>query len=460
MSDLSQLDPRWTPMRPHATQHAYWNSPHRFNLLPCGRRSGKTELFKRKLVKRALRANTPWVPAFFAGAPTRDQAKRIFWDDLKALVGKEFMLRPPSESDLMIKLVTGAEIWVVGLDKPERIEGKPWDGGGLDEFANTKPKAWPENIRPALSDRMGWCDLFGVPEGRNHYYDLNQRALADMEAKGAESEWGTFSWPSRDILPASEIEAAMRDLDELTFKQEYEASFINFEGRAYYQFDDRLHCKPLKYDPKQPIALCFDFNVEPGVCAIIQEQIIPGFFERDPKTGAQLLNRPLFGTGVIGEVHIPRNSNTPAVCRRIVKDWAQHQGQVRCYGDATGGARGSAQVDGSDWDLVEKELRPTFKDRLSFRVKSSNPAERSRINAVNTRFMNRAGDIRMLVDRSKAINVVKDFDGVTLLKGGSGEIDKKINPMLTHISDAIGYYVEYEFPVISQQVVKTKLSGV
>jgi hypothetical protein len=36
----------------------------------------------------------------------------------------------------MIKLVNGAEIWVIGLDKPERIEGKPWDWGILDEYGN------------------------------------------------------------------------------------------------------------------------------------------------------------------------------------------------------------------------------------------------------------------------------------------------------------------------------------
>ena len=48
------LTPRWTPLRPHPLQSQYFNSPHRFNVLPCGRRSGKTELAKRKLVVRAV----------------------------------------------------------------------------------------------------------------------------------------------------------------------------------------------------------------------------------------------------------------------------------------------------------------------------------------------------------------------------------------------------------------------
>ncbi len=77
------LTRRWTPLRYHPVQQAYWSSPHRFNTIPAGRRSGKTELAKRKLVKRALAGTKFDPPRFFAGAPTREQAKRIFWDDLK-----------------------------------------------------------------------------------------------------------------------------------------------------------------------------------------------------------------------------------------------------------------------------------------------------------------------------------------------------------------------------------------
>jgi hypothetical protein len=463
---------RWTCMKLHAKQKAYWDSPHRFNVVPAGRRSGKTELAKRKLVRKALTTATPWAPAFFAAAPTRDQAKRIYWEDLKALT-RGLRTEKPSETELKITLVTGAAIWVLGLDKPERVEGSPWDGGILDEYGNTKPKAWPTNVRPALSDRNGWCDLIGVPEGRNHYYDLDLEAIAMMEELGAKSEWGHFHWTSGEVLPlygrAAEVEAAKRDLDELTYDQEYNASFVNFSGRAYYTFDSRTHCKKLAYNPLNTLDICFDFNVEPGVAVICQEQVMPGQYERGTLSrdgrvvynaqAAPLLDRPLTGTGVIGEVHIPRNSNTPAVCRRIVKDWGAHKGRVVCYGDATGGARGTAQTDGSDWDLIEKELRPTFKDRLSFKVKPANPAERARINAVNARLKSITGDIRLMVDPSKAPNLIKDLDGVTTLEGGSGEIDKKKNPLLTHMTDALGYRVEYDFPVSGEGVVRVQIAG-
>jgi hypothetical protein len=434
-------------LRPHAAGEAYSLSKHRFNTVAAGRRSGKTERAKRKLVRAAVSATTSWEPRFFAAAPTRDQAKRIFWDDLKLLVPRPLMAERPSESELKIRLVTGAELFVVGLDVPERIEGSPWDGGVITEFANVHEDAWPKNIRPALSDRNGWCDLEGVPEGRNHYYDLDRRARAMMKERGDASEWGSFSWKSSEILSAEEIAAAKEDLDELTYQQEYEASFINFEGRAYYVFEEDIHCAPLAklYNPKAPLIFAFDFNVEPGVAAVIQELTLP-----NGQTG----------TAIIGEVHIPRNSNTPAVCRRLIKDWGEHPGLVRCYGDATGGSRGSAKVEGSDWDLITKELRPVFRERLDIRVKDHNPKERARINAVNSRLRTAGGAVKMMVDGHKAPHVVRDLEGVTLLEGGSGEIDKKIAPSLTHISDAIGYYVEYEFPVLERAMQKIQLGGI
>jgi hypothetical protein len=439
------LTPRWTPLRYHPIQQAYWASPHRFNTVPAGRRSGKTELAKRKLVKRALTGTAFDPPRFFAGAPTREQAKRIFWDDLKALVPRHLLRARPLKVDLMIPLINGAQLWVVGLDRPERIEGSPWDGGVLDEYGNMRANAWPEHIRPALSDRGGWCDFTGVPEGRNHYYDLDRAARAQMTAlRGSNNDWASFHWISADILPAREIAAARRDLDDLTYKQEYEASFVSFQGQAYYPFAETSHCARLAYDPRADLVFCFDFNVAPGVAAVLQEQRLPN---------------GLHGTGVIGEVYIPRNSSTPAVCRRLIADWGAHQGTVTCYGDATGGARGSAKVGGSDWELIRAELSPVFGERLRQSVARANPPERVRINAVNARLKNAAGDIRLVVDPEKAPHVQRDFEGVRLLAGAAGEIDKKADPELSHLSDAIGYYIARQFPLVVREITAHATEG-
>ena len=86
-----------------------------------------------------------------------------------------------------------------------------------------------------------------------------------------------------------------------------------------------------------------------------------------------------------------------------------------------------------------------------------NPAERARVNAMNTRLLTGDGVIRLMVDPARAPNVVKDLEGVRTLAGGSGEIDKKATPALTHISDGLGYYVEAEFPVAKRAAVVTPL---
>lgn len=437
------LTPRWYPLRPHSIQWKYANSPFRFNVVPAGRRSGKTELAKRKIVIRSISPTSFGTGRFFAAAPTRDQAKRIYWDDLKAMVPEWMRLARPSESDLIIYLINGAQLHVVGLDKPERLEGSPWDGGILDEYGNMKAKAWGANIRPALSDRRGWCDLIGVPEGRNHYYDMRNKAIADITGT-----YGHFTWFSSDILPEEEIIQAEEDLDPLTFQQEYEGSFVSFQGRCYYSFTDQNVLKDLPYMNNHPISFCFDFNVEPGTASIIQEwdvtqlrSIFKRPFPRFPRQGSVSL--------CIGEVYIPNNSTTEAVCRRLLKDWGDHYGKVRIYGDATGGARKSSQTMGPDWDIVKAMLQPHYGQNFIMRVRDSNPSERHRINCVNSRCRSLKGIRRFFVDPSKAPHVVTDFEGVQLLEGGSGEIDKgkKSDKRLTHLSDGIGYFMEREHSI-------------
>jgi hypothetical protein len=433
-------------MKEHDEQARLVSSLARFRVVPAGRRSGKTELVgKRQMIQRCLSCHDPSSryfrpfadPRFFVAAPTRDQAKRIYWSDLKALTPKWSMSKAPNESHLVISYITGAELHVLGMDRPERVEGTPWDHGLLDEYGNMKKQTWEAHVRPSLSDRKGGCDFIGVPEGRNHYYDLYKRAQkrkAEALAKGLYPTWDVFWWPSRDILDSDEIEEAKQDLDELTYQQEYEGSFINFTGRAYYAFQEHLHCKRMFYDKFSDLILAMDFNVAPGVAVIMQEQVLPG-------------NLGFTGTGIIGEVYIPRNSNTELVTRKFITDWGKHKGRIFVYGDYTGGSSKSSSLMGSDWEIVKRMLRAHFDpEKLFFRIKP-NPRERDRVNSVNSRLLSMDGRIRMMVDPGKAPNVVKDFEGVTLVEGGSGEIDKKENPDLTHLTDAIGYYVWTEYPL-------------
>jgi hypothetical protein len=433
------------PLRFHPVQNQYWNSPYRFNVIPAGRRSGKTELAKRKLILRAMAppqfGGSPYPEGnYFASAPTYNQVKRIYWSDLKAMIHPDFIM-DKSESELWIKLINNNTIYLMGLDKPERMEGFPWDGGIIDEIANIKPDAWEANIRPALSDRGGWCDLIGVPEGRNHYYELDLLARTDTTG-----QWGHFHWISADILPPHEIAAAKAIMDELTYLQEYEASFVNYTGRAYHAFTEERNVRMIRhlYNPQKPLRLMFDFNVSPGTAAI----------------GQQLQYRKQdthLSTALFDEVFIKRHSNTLKVCDKIIEMYGKkHTGPVICYGDATGGSGGSAKVLGSDWQLIGQKLRETWGKRVRFKVRRRNPGERDRLNATNSLLYSTAKDVRMYVDKG-CHNIIRDFEGVILLEGGSGEINKKDTPLLTHLTDAIGYYADREFPLRNRKVRDQKI---
>lgn len=53
----------------------------------------------------------------------------------------------------------------------------------------------------------------------------------------------------------------------------------------------------------------------------------------------------------------------------------------------------------------------------------------------------------------------KDFEGVRLLAGGAGEIDKKADPGLSHLSDAIGYYIARQFPLVVREITAHATEG-
>lgn len=419
------LTDRWTRLRPHPEQYRYWSSAARFNVVAAGRRSGKTELGKRKMAKRVIGAHQD--ARFFIGTPTRDQSKHLYWEDMKKLIPED-MVTKKSESELFLRLIHGPELWVVGLDRPQRIEGRPWDGALIDEIADVKPDAWQANIRPALADRAGWCDFIGVPEGRNHFYKLHRRG------RTSNPDWASFHWVSADILPPSEIRAAAEDMDEDMFRQEFEASFVSFRGRAYRHYTEQTHEFPglaKRYRRDRPLIFCFDFNVEPGGASVLQEMRLPN---------------GVIGTAAIGEVYIPYDSDTPSVCRRLVKDWAGHEAPIYVYGDATGGQRRSSGVRGTDWDLVKSHLKGEF-DRIIFKVPKVNPPEKARLNAFRARIKAKSGTSRFALDPDRAPQLSMDLEGVTLLEGGSGEVNKKADPARSHWADGVGYYIAARFPI-------------
>jgi len=447
-----EQEPRTDDHEYHPEQQRYYNSEARFNAVCAGRRSGKSVLARARLVRRALNAHVTHrhVADYTAVicAPTRDQVKRLHWNKLKLLLPAG--LRPDtSEGELRVQLVNGATIRCLGMDKPERAEGEAIDDALLDEIADMKEEAWIQSVRPSLGtrNRPGRCEFVGKPRGRNHWWRIWTEAA---EKAG----WDQFHWNSEEILPREEIESFKQDLDPISYDQEVRANFVNFSGRAYYAYFEEVHqAHRLFYQPSKPLDLTFDFNVEPGTAGISQEQHweTKEIFDRVWLAGewVQPYIQGRF-TALLDEVWIGQNSNTLAVCREIAKKWGpRHKGLVRLYGDATGSARKTSATQGSDWDIIVRELSKVPGWRIRKEVPSANPYERDRVNAVNTRLMTSDGRVRIMLDAEKCPKHALDFAAVTCKPDGSGEIDKKIDTSLTHPSDGFGYKVWRIAPIRS-----------
>ncbi len=200
----------------------------RFRVLITGRRFGKTFLCVQEIAKFA---RYPKKKVWYV-APTYRMAKDIVWNDLVDRMVKHKWVSKINHSDLKVILRNGSEISLRGADNENSLRGVGLDFLVMDEFADIKEHAYTEVLRPTLSDkgRMGAALFCGTPRGYGNWsYNLFSREKDD-------DQWASFQFTTLEggQVSPQEIEQAKSDLDERTFKQEYEASFVNYAGQIYY----------------------------------------------------------------------------------------------------------------------------------------------------------------------------------------------------------------------------------
>lgn len=397
------------PLIENAGGLAFSMDTHRFCVVAAGRRSGKTERMKRKLILRALKGDKFPGPARYAFcAPTYSQVKSVFWSDLKDMC--QGLISHISESELFVRLINGSEIHCKGLDKPQRMEGTYYSGLALDEIDDMKPSLWQENLRPMLSDRNGWAIFSGTPNGMGLLYDFSRKALEFP------AEWSFHTWPSSEVLPPSEIASAKAELDARSYRQEYEASFENPSGLVYYAFNrDNVRELPSSVDIKiLPVYTGIDFNVNPMSAVIFTE------FE-----GC---------TYVVDEVVIPNNSNTYELAGEIRTRYPDHH--IVTFPDPAGAARKtSAEIGISDHTILIKSGFEVFSRRATLSVRDG-------INAVNSRLCSSTG-VRKLFISQKCKTLIKSLERHSYKKGTSIPDDDEY----IHCCDALRYPMEFKYPV-------------
>lgn len=193
-------------------------SDKRWAVVVAHRRCGKTVACIQRLVKEALQSKRSR-PRYAYFAPLLKQAKTVAWDYLKT-AARAIAGTTAHETELRVDFPNGAQIRLYGADNPDAVRGIYLDGVVLDEAADMSPRIFPEILRPALSDRKGWCVWIGTPKGRNEFYHLWQMAQA-------EDDWFTLMLKASDtgLIDADELADARKMMSSDEYDQEYLCSF-------------------------------------------------------------------------------------------------------------------------------------------------------------------------------------------------------------------------------------------
>lgn len=265
------------PYCPRPLQWQFHSRRTRFCVLLCHRRFGKTVAAINDLLRAALRSGrSDWRAAY--AAPFLGQAKAVAWDYLRRFAGAVPGTRF-HESELRCDLPTGARIRLYGLDNPHALRGLYLDDIVLDEPADMPRSVWSQVIRPMLADRQGRALFCGTPHGTdNLLHDVWEQAGRE----GAAGGWSRFRFPASQTgyLPAAELEAARRSMDEAEYRQEFECSFAAAVRGAYYaplleQAEREGRLGDVPHAPELPVHTAWDLGMDDAT-AIWFFQVEPG----------------------------------------------------------------------------------------------------------------------------------------------------------------------------------------
>ncbi len=406
-----------------------WQPNARFRDAVCGRRFGKTFLGAKEM-RRAAKLAYQWGVSpddeIWYAAPTFKQAKRVFWRRLKRAIPRSWMEGKPNETECFITLKSEHTIRIVGLDAYDNLRGSGLFFCLVDEWADCPYEAYEEVLRPMLSTcryyvngelrRGGHMLRIGTPKGFNHCYETYM-----MGQPGGEGDHKSWLYTSQDggNVPPEEIEIARKTMDPRTFRQEYMGSFENYTGRVYYDFDRRLNVKECPFDPALLIHIGMDFNINPMSATVFQET-------RDGEIHQ------------IDEIVIP-TSNTDEMADEIIERFGSYSGtydlkRLHIYPDPAGAQRKTSAQGKTDISILKNR-------GFTVVALSSHPLVRDRINIMNAKICNAAGDRVYYVD-PKCKNTIKSLEQLCY-KEGTNNPDKDSG--LDHVPDSAGYYFYTRF---------------
>ena len=394
-------------MKLTAIQQDIIDNPSRFKVVVAGRRGGKSFASIAYLAKHARFPNSKCMYV----APTFSMCKQIIWQDLIDMLREVGWIRKINQSELTITLVNGSQIFLRSADTPDRIRGIGVNAVVIDEAADI-PKlqdTWQAIIRPTLADKGGHAMIISSPKGKGFLFDLYNNAKT-------QTDWHSWQYTTAQggIVSEEELAQARRDLDERTYKQEFEAEFVEYAGRIYYAFGEHnIKDMPLVQDNRSIIHVGMDFNVQP-ICAVLATQHATGLH-------------------IFDEIEI-YGSDTDTMVKEIQTRYPGRR--ITCYPDASGNQRRTSAGGRTD-HIILKNAGFTLK------VGSINPSVKDRIASVNAACKSVDGYSKLTISPKcvKISNCLRKH----VYSEGTRQPEK--NSGLDHFNDSAGYMINHLYPV-------------
>lgn len=384
----------------------------------AGRRSFKTERFIKRL---SLFVAFSWKGMFLLGAPTRQQAKDIFWEDLKALSHPIFVARI-SETELKITYRNGNSLQLIGLKEFRRKQGSLTHGVFVTEYQDCDPAIYTHTFQPMLNDTGGFWFTEGRPLGKNHHFDNF------LKGKEKKDGWLSFHWTSEVVLSAEQIMRAKAEISELDYRREYLADFETLGARPYYAYSEKNHYVKA-YDKKRPLIVACDFNAteKPMSWNIGFEDVI----------GIEEITYWIKSFSLTF-------TNTLEMCevvdRWIIEKYFTYPNEMHFYGDYAGTQKRS-NSSLTDWQIIEDYFRNKTKVKVFLKPCLS---VRDSIGATNARLQNALNQHRMFIDPIECEPLKNDWIRIGWQENGVA-LDEK-TPNLGHSCRAVDYFSDYKYP--------------
>ncbi len=220
---------------PFDKQFEIMTDPHRFRVVDCGRRWGKTNLAMKEAwnmmfqrYQKTGERQRGWVVA-----PTIPLVRES-WLTAEILL-KDYIVNKKENPIMTMNFGDVGFLEFKSADRDdEGLKGAGLDCCVIDEAALVSRKAWEYGLRPCLSDKIGKAIFISTPRGRNWFYEMYLRGQDSDDTEVMSWKYPTDTNP---YFPDSEWISIQARTPEMILKQEYMADFLEDEGSVFHNLE-------------------------------------------------------------------------------------------------------------------------------------------------------------------------------------------------------------------------------